>query len=72
MLRPMNEPKRSTLQLVVMLVGGLLLLAALPFLVVLASVLEEYMYGTSYVQNACYKIGLHDFISRIFETFFLH
>jgi hypothetical protein len=67
----MNEPKR-TMHLVVLAVCGLLLLAALPFIAILASVLEEYLYGTSYIQSACTKIGVHDFISRIFETFFLN
>ena len=65
----MDVPKRR-MQPLVLAVCSVLLLAALPFLIVLASALEERFFGTWYVQRVCRGIGIHSPIKKIFRLFF--
>ncbi len=58
------------MQSLLLAVYGLLLFAALPFLVVLASGLEEHFFGTWYVQRVCRGIGIQRPIKTIFRFFF--
>ena len=48
----------------------ILALAALPFLIVVLSGLEESSLSTEYIQSGCRAMGIHRPIKRLFRWFF--
>ena len=65
----MTERKGRSMARPTFVVGLFLALAALPFVPLLLSIVEDASFGTSHVQRYCRRLGVHDELGRLYKAF---